>query len=646
MLKQDALSGSGPAAEDDRLRPALPLGSSNESLPAPSELNGPARHTNGGDSATGLAQSHDAAIIPAPLSTIEDAELPAADISALETGRALALADFSPPRVSAGEALVRLAYRIGLPPSALHPFRKVARPRLLATVTNPLPGDPAAGTALRAGHFLVHGVKASVADTEFTGPRQSPPLERLIHGFGWLDDLAASAPRQQVTAVAERVLGLWLAANPKPAAGPAWDVGYVAHRLMAWLIHAPLILSGDKLFRAQVLSAIAMNARWLDRHVSKATDRLAEMAGWCALTAAGLLLSEGKARRLFAEAGLIRAMGDVIGDDGGVLSRSPLCQIEVIELLIRLRACYGAVRKEPPQQIDAMLSLLVPPLLAVLHGDGALGNWQGAGAVPAERIEALIAASGVRARPLRDARQWGYQRITAAKTVLLFDAAPPPLAKHARDGCASTLAFEFSAGPQRLIVNCGGAAFAGGQIPVRLAQGLRATAAHSTLTIDDCNSTAVLINGRLGSGVGEVLVDRRAQEGGTRVEASHDGYASRYGLLHRRILILRDDGTELRGEDVLEATGRKGKRGMIGVALRFHLGPGVDVGQSADGLGATLMLPDGGLWQFRSGRDPVSIEESLWSDGYGRPVSIRQLVVNAKISRSGETFSWLLKKMR
>jgi len=156
----------------------------------------------------------------------------------------------------------------------------------------------------------------------------------------------------------------------------------------------------------------------------------------------------------------------------------------------------------------------------------------------------------------------------------------------------------------------------------------------------------VLINGRLGNGVAEVSVDRRSGDGATRLEASHDGYVPRYGLRHRRMLMLRDDGTELRGEDVLEATGRKGKRGTVGVALRFHLGPHVDVGQSADGLGATLALPDGSLWQFRSGRDPVSIEESLWADGQGRPLGTRQLVITAKISRSGETFSWLLKKMR
>jgi len=565
----------------------------------------------------------------------------------LETGRALALADFSPPAVNPGEALIRLAYRLGLPPSALHPFRKSARPKLLATVTNPLKGDAAAGTALRAGHFLVHAARSPIADTEFSGPRLAPSLVRVVHGFSWLADLEAAAPRQQVTGVAERVMGLWLAANPKPAAGPAWDVGHAGHRLLAWLIHAPLILSGsDRVFRARVFAAIAETARWLDRNVRRASDRLAELAGWCGIVAAGLLLAEGKPRRLFGEAGLVKAMGDAIGDDGGVLSRNPLCQIEAIELLVALRACYQAVRKEPPPQVEAMLQLLVPPLLALLHGDGALGSWQGAGAVPAERIAALVAASKVRTRPLRDARQWGYQRVTAGRSVLIFDAAPPPQARHARDGCASTLAFELSSGKDRLIVNCGGAAMAGGQIPLRLAQGLRATAAHSTLAIDDFNSTAVLINGRLGNGVAEVSVDRRSGDGATRLEASHDGYVPRYGLRHRRMLMLRDDGTELRGEDVLEATGRKGKRGTVGVALRFHLGPHVDVGQSADGLGATLALPDGSLWQFRSGRDPVSIEESLWADGQGRPLGTRQLVITAKISRSGETFSWLLKKMR
>jgi uncharacterized heparinase superfamily protein len=575
----------------------------------------------------------------------------------IEPGRALALADFAPPSLGAGERLLRLAYRLGIPASALTaPFGKTARPRLLATVANPLIGYKIAGTALRAGHFLVHGVKSPIAQIDFAGAaRMAPPLERVVHSFSWLADLEASAPREAAAPVAERILAAWLNANPKlplrPGKGPAWSVANAGTRELNWLVHAPLILSGnDGELRARVLTALSETARWLDKNVGRAEDLLAEVAGWCGIVAAGLLLPDGKPRRLFGEAGLIRALGELVGDDGGVLSRSPLGQMEAIALLVKLRACYQAVRRDPPAALESILALLVPPLLALGHGDGSLGSWQGGWAIDGSDVAALVAASGVRTRPLRDVRQWGYQRVVAQKGILQFDAAPPPLARHTRSGCASTLAFEFSHAAQRIVVNCGGAACAGGLVPVRLEQGLRASAAHSTLVLDDANSTAVLMGGKIGSGVSEVEVDRRVLAGerlagATRLEGSHNGYAGRYGLTHRRILILRDDGTELRGEDLLVPSGGKGKRGKVGFAIRFHLGPGIEVGLSEDGQGAGLALPDGSYWQFRSGGGPVSIEESIWADGQGRPQPIQQLVIQGLISRGGGNFAWLLKKM-
>ena len=579
----------------------------------------------------------------------------------VEPGRALALADFAPPSLGAGERLIRLAYRFGVPGSTLSsPFRKPVKARLLATVDNPLPGNRTSGTALRAGHFLVHGVKSPIAQIDFAGAaRLAPPLERAVHSFSWLADLEACAPRDAVAPVAERVLGAWLNANPKypsrPGKGPAWTIANAGTRELNWLVHAPLILSGgNKVLRAKVLAVLSDTARWLDKNVGRAEDLLGEVAGWCGIVAAGLLLPEGKPRRLFGEAGLIRALGELVGDDGGVLSRSPLAQIEAIALLVRLRACYQAVRRDPPQALETIMGLLVPPLLALTHGDGSLGSWQGAWAVDGDEVAALILASGVRTRPLRDVRQWGYQRVVAQKGLLQFDAAPPPLAKHARSGCASTLAFEFSQAGQRIVVNCGGASCAGGLIPVRLEQGLRATAAHSTLVIDDANSTAILMGGRIGSGVSEVDLDRRTllgdkQAGATRLEASHNGYVGRYGLTHRRILILRDDGTELRGEDLLVPAKGKGKSGKVGYAIRFHLGSGIEVGLSEDGQGAGLALPDGSYWQFRIGGETgggqVSIEESIWADGQGRPQPIQQLVVQGLVSRGGGSFAWLLKKM-
>ena len=576
----------------------------------------------------------------------------------VEPGRALALADFGPPSIGVGERLIRMAYRLGIPGATLvSPFTKPVRPRLLATVNNPLGGNKVAGTALRAGHFLVHGVKSPIAQIDFAGAgRMAPPLERTVHSFAWLTDLEACAPRETIAPVAERVLTAWLDANPKlpskPGKGPAWSVDNAGNRLLSWLVHAPLILSGDnRALRSRTFDAMAAHARWLDKHVGRAEDRLAEVAGWCGIVAAGLLLPQGKPRRMFGESGLIRALGEMVGDDGGVLSRSPLGQMEAIELLVRLRACYLAVKRDMPRALETMIDLLVPPLLALTHGDGSLGSWQGGWAIDAGELALLVEASGVRTRPLRDVRQWGYQRVVAQKGVLQFDAAPPPLAKHARTGCASTLAFEFSHAGHRIVVNCGGAGCAGGLIPARLEQGLRASAAHSTLVLDDANSTAVLLGGRIGSGVSEVDIDRRTligekNAGATRLEASHNGYASRFGLIHRRILILRDDGTELRGEDLLVPASGKGKSGKVGFAIRFHLGAGIEAGLSEDGKGAGLALPDGSYWQFRTGSEgQVTIEESLWADGQGRPHPVQQLVIQGLVSRGGGSFSWLLKKM-
>lgn len=576
----------------------------------------------------------------------------------IEPGRALALVDFSPPSVGVGERLIRMAYRMGVPAAMLSgPVGKKARTRLLATVNNTLPGSRSAGTAIRASHFMVHGAKTPIAQVDFAGAaRMTPPLEKVVHSFSWLTDLEACAAREQGAPVAERILSAWLQANPKPPAkpgkSPAWSVGNTGTRLANWLAHAPLILSGEKALRSRTLAHIAATARWLDRHVTNAEDGLAEVAGWVGIVAAGLLLPDGRPRRLYGEAGLIKALGELMGDDGGVLSRSPLAQMEAIALLVRLRNCYHATRRDAPSSIERVVELLVPPLLALTHGDGGLGSWQGGWAVDAVDLEALIHASGVRTRPLRDVRQWGYQRVSAHKSILQFDTAPPPMPAQARFGCASTLAFELSHGAHRLIVNCGGAASGGGLVPVRLEQGLRATAAHSTLTLDDANSTAVLINGMIGSGVTEVSVDRKTlpQEKGsnaTRLDASHNGYAARYGLTHQRILLLRDDGTELRGEDLLVPAGKKGKRGKVGFAIRFHLGPDVGVNLTADGKGAGLSLPDGSYWQFRSAADEgeMTVEDSLWVDGQGRPQATQQIVVQGMVSRGGGTFGWIIKKM-
>ena len=125
--------------------------------------------------------------------------------------------------------------------------------------------------------------------------------------------------------------------------------------------------------------------------------------------------------------------------------------------------------------------------------------------------------------------------------------------------------------------------------------------------------------------------------------ALHDGIGG------SRLVFLSESGHELRGEDILEPAGRRGKKGKIDFAIRFHLAPRIEVGLSEDGRGAGLALPDGSYWQLRLGGDQAGqelvVEDSLWIDGQGRPRATRQLVITGLTSRSGERFPWLLKRM-
>ena len=498
------------------------------------------------------------------------------------------------------ERFHRLTWRTpihGMRLKGRHPLKVIAVP------DDPFLGDARRGIALLGGTLLFRGESRALDALDLAKPDFTRAFSDYLHGFSWLRDLSTVATRAQATPMAEALMRRWLDAHADKVSEPAWRADLWGRRILFWTAHAPLILSStDLVYRSRVLNTLARGARHIDRGADKVAPGAPRVAALCGVVAAGLLIPGGDARRAATEAALAKALDASIFDDGGNVARAPATQIDLVMLLTSLREVYAARRLEPPASIATALAALVPPLLGVCHGDHDVGSWQGGAPIGAAALERIVTASGVRTRPLRQARDWGYQRLAAGSAVLILDAAPPPVARLVEGGCASTLAFEFSDGPNRIVVNCGGARSGVVQLPPALVEGLRTTAAHSTLIVGDSNSTAIHSDGTLGRGVAEVELVRQENEGSSRIEASHDGYARRFGFLHRRQLVLASDGRELRGEDMLLPATRRRKLAATGFAVRFHLGLGVQVSPTADGLAALLRMPGagqaGGLWQF------------------------------------------------
>lgn len=540
------------------------------------------------------------------------------------------------------ETLHRMTWRTpihGLRLKGRHPLKLIAVP------DDPFLGDVRRGNALLAGQMSFRGETCAVETLDFVRPDASRGFVDYLHGFSWLRDLSTVATRTQATPIAEALMRRWLDAHAERVSEPAWRADLWGRRILFWTCHAPLILSStDLVYRSRVLNTLARGSRHIDRGTDKLAPGAPRVAARCGAVAAALLIPGGDVRRPALESALAKTLAASLFDDGGNVARSPVGQVDLAMLLTSLREIYAARRMVEPAAVSDALSSLVPALLGVCHGDGDLGSWQGGAPIGRDVLAQIIAATGVRTRPLRQARDWGYQRLAAGSTVVVLDAAPPPVARLVEGGCASTLAFEFSDGRSRIVVNCGGARAGSAQLPAALAEGLRTTAAHSTLTVGDSNSTAIHDDGTLGRGVAEVELARQESDASSRIDASHDGYARRFGFLHRRQLVLAADGRELRGEDMLLPATKRRKLASTGFAVRFHLGLGIQVSPTADGLAALLRLPGGRLWQFRCRGGMLAVEESVWIDADGRPHATMQLVVTGESPAGGASVSWGFKR--
>ncbi|MEM7567603.1 MAG: heparinase II/III family protein, partial [Pseudomonadota bacterium] len=249
------------------------------------------------------------------------------------------------------------------------------------------------------------------------------------------------------------------------------------------------------------------------------------------------------------------------------------------------------------------------PMLAFFrHGDGAFASLGGATPLAPLALQALDAREEAGGTAVRNAIYSGYQRLEAASAVLIADAgemASPAVSPGAH---ASALAFEFSDGPQRLVVNCGVPDGA----PLEWRDAARTTAAHSTLTLNDVPSALLFEGGALAARYTKAQVigveaSRGHTASGERLDMRHSGYARRFGLVHARTLALLSDGSALQGCDMLEADEETDTDLKTQFTLRFHLHPKVTVGRSDRAL--RLLLPDGTAWSFLADRT-ARIEES------------------------------------
>jgi uncharacterized heparinase superfamily protein len=536
-----------------------------------------------------------------------------------------------------------------------------ARPATAFTST-PEPrtiGTFARGRQITGGNFLFSGFLVQAPATAIWElPMPDAAFEAELHGFTWLDDLAAvgdihAKKRAQVWTHD------WVTRFGK-GLGPGWTPDLTGRRLIRWINHAILLLNGQEsdvseaYFRSLASQTIFLSRRW--KAASPGLPRFEALTG---LIYAGLAL-DGMDRHVGQA---MRALGkeceNEIDPKGGLVTRNPEELLEVFTLLNWAAAALHDAGRMPVEAHLRAIETTAPVLRALRHSDGGLARFHGSGRGLDGKLDRALATSGIRGTLGTDLAM-GFARIAHGRTSIIIDAARPPIAGASANAHASTLAFELTSGRRPLIVNCGSGATFG----KNWRRAGRATPSHSTLGIEGISSSRLGEAGTA-SGDAELLIDtpsdvrfeRAEVEGGTRVVVGHNGYQSSHGLTHARTFHLGFEGRALRGEDVLMAMSSDDKRRFdaafktsklqgVSYAIRFHLHPDVDATLDMNGTAVSMALKSSEIWVFRvEGDVEVGLESSVYLEKSRlSPRATRQIVLTGRAMDYSTRIIWSLAK--
>ncbi|HMO06431.1 MAG TPA: heparinase II/III family protein [Paracoccaceae bacterium] len=524
-------------------------------------------------------------------------------------------------------------------------------------VSSPEPrsiGMHARGRQLVAGHFTLAGrlIEAPGVPLWDALP-PDPAVLAEAHGFLWLDDLAALGDAPARARARDWTWG-WIDRYGR-GQGPGWAPDLTGRRLIRLINHALFLLSGQGRAESQAFfAALAAQVSFLDRRWHATRPGLPRFEALAGLVYAALALTGTEARVGAAVAALAAECEAEVDAGGGLPTRNPEELLEVFTLLTWVVQAIAASGRAPEPALSAAIARIAPCLRTLRHADGTLARFHGGGRGAEGRLDAALAASGVRGVPGLGPAM-GFLRMSGGRTSVIVDAADPPAGRAGRSAHASTLAFELVSGRRAVIVSCGSGAAFGGE----WRKAGRATASHSTLSLEGYSSS------RFGRGLGDAMAEvahvvmARPMAGleGTGLTLAHDGWTRTHGLTHTRQLFLSHDGRMLEGVDALAPATEEDRARLSAVmvrrggeplryALRFHLHPDADLSLDMGGTAVSIALRSGEVWVFRGeGGQVLTLEPSVYLErGRLKPRPARQIVLPGVVTGESGLTGWTLAK--
>ncbi len=458
---------------------------------------------------------------------------------------------------------------------------------------------------------------------------------KKLHSFYWLFSIDLKSSNQ----VTQSIIKNWIKKNQNYETR-SWEIDILSKRVIAWISNSKITYDeSENNYKNSFNEIISKQVNHLINEINRSSDVNNKMIGCSAIILAGIAYKNKR----FLEYGLDllkKIINSSFDNNYFPKSRNIRQMVFYLKYFILIRELLKDSLNEIPNYLDEIIFYLGQSYDffwgsfkhdLLFNGNSCSNN---------KEFDKYLSLFRYKFKSNKFEIS-GYTILKNKNAILAMDTGSNPGKNFSENYQSGPLSFEFFFKDKKLISNSGYF-----QNHAHQLNGIsRSTATHSTLILDNSSACNFKKNNKGPSIVskGFKTFDHQVkyEKNYWSIRCSHDGYLSRYGVIHQRNLEFNSNQNILTGKERLI----KNKNfKSTNFEIRFHLLPNIKVTRLQDNKSVLIELENSG-WRFFSSDGLIEVETGLYFGNKNNYIENQNIFISGITQNDEQLIEWQISKI-
>ena len=458
---------------------------------------------------------------------------------------------------------------------------------------------------------------------------------KKLHSFYWLFSIDLKSSNQ----VTQSIITNWINRN-KNYETKSWEIDILSKRVIAWISNSKITYDeSDDNYKSSFNEIISKQVNHLMNEIDRSSDLNNKMIGCTAITLSGIAYKNNR----FLEYGLDllkKIINTSFDNNYFPKSRNIRQMVFYLKYFILIRELLKDSLNDIPEYLNEIIHFLGKSYDFIWGSLRQSLLFNGNNNSNYKDFDKYLSLFRYKFKSDRLDIS-GYTILKNKNAVLAMDTGCNPAKSYTENYQSGPLSFEFFFKDKKLITNSGYFQDHNHQ----LCSISKTTATHSTLILDNSSVCNFKKNSKGPSMVskGFKTFDNEVtyEKNYWSIKCSHDGYLTRYGVIHQRNLEFHPDENILIGKEILI---KKKNFKSSNFEIRFHLLPNIKVTKLQDKKSVLIELENSG-WRFFSNDGMIGVETGLYFGNKNKYTENQNIFISGITQNGEQLIKWQINKI-